>query len=153
MIFQQEPFGKSQFHLLTDWSGKGLASQFWHMESDPSFKKQTPTAVQCFLANFFFFKKRVCFCFHPLSLQPFRLLHLRHYLTYLTCGKKARNWLSFEILFETLKYTLLGQICNKRLNLVIIATSPLVLNFITTHPYISPLLYLFPLPPHPPKLL
>jgi len=52
--FQQEPFGKSRFHLLTDWSSIGLAIQFWQMESDPSFKKQTPTAVQCFLANFFF---------------------------------------------------------------------------------------------------
>ena len=29
MIFQQKPFGKSQFHLLTDWSGNGPVSQFW----------------------------------------------------------------------------------------------------------------------------
>ena len=32
MVFQQIPFWKSWFHLLTDWSGNGSAGQFWQME-------------------------------------------------------------------------------------------------------------------------
>ena len=32
MVFQQKPFWKSWFHLLTDWSGNGSAGQFWQME-------------------------------------------------------------------------------------------------------------------------
>ena len=31
--FQQNPFGKSLFHLLTDWCGNGPAGQFLQMES------------------------------------------------------------------------------------------------------------------------
>ena len=33
MVFQQKPFGKNRFHLLTDWPGNDLAGQFWQMES------------------------------------------------------------------------------------------------------------------------
>ena len=33
VVFQQKPFGKSRFHLLTDWTDNAPASQFWQMES------------------------------------------------------------------------------------------------------------------------
>ena len=31
--FSTKTLGKSQFHLQTDWSGNGLASQFWQLIS------------------------------------------------------------------------------------------------------------------------
>ena len=33
MVFEQKPFWKSRFDLLTDWSGNGPAGQFWQTKS------------------------------------------------------------------------------------------------------------------------
>ena len=40
MVFQQKPFRKSEFHLLTDWSGNGPAGHFWQMKSTLRLKKR-----------------------------------------------------------------------------------------------------------------
>ena len=37
LVFQQKPLEKAYFHSQTDWSGHGLAGQFWQMESALTF--------------------------------------------------------------------------------------------------------------------
>ena len=46
--FSRKSLGKSRFHLQTDWSGNGLAGQFWQMESALSAQHDILKALMVF---------------------------------------------------------------------------------------------------------
>ena len=50
MVFLAKTLWKSLFHFQTDWSGNGLAGQFWQMESTVSvtLKQKFWASGKCF---------------------------------------------------------------------------------------------------------